>query len=106
MVEVSVKINAGDLYDYMLMHTYNSLAGLLGSVVGALLVVYALSTRQWLFLILGVIMLVYLPWTLFIKSRRQILSNPTFSPWSLKWFTITLIVLQIDTIATKIMSAS
>ena len=78
MVEVSVKINAGDLYDYMLMHTYNSLAGLLGSVVGALLVVYALSTRQWLFLILGVIMLVYLPWTLFIKSRRQILSNPAF----------------------------
>ena len=78
MVELTVKINAGDLYDYMLMHTYNSAAGLLGSGFGAVLVIYALSTQQWMFLVLGIIMLVYLPWTLFLKSRRQILSNPTF----------------------------
>ena len=79
MVEVTVKINAGDLYDYMLMHTYNSAAGLLGSGVGALLVVYAIATKNWLFLVLGAIMLLYLPWTLFIKSRRQILSNAAFA---------------------------
>lgn len=79
MVEVTVKINAGDLYDYMLMHTYNSAAGLLGSVFGALLVVYAIASKNWLFLVLGAIMLLYLPWTLFIKSRRQILSNAAFA---------------------------
>ena len=78
MVELTVKINAGDLYDYMLMHTYNSAAGLLGSAVGAFLVVFALVQQQWLYLVLGLIMLFYLPWTLFIKSRRQILNNPTF----------------------------
>lgn len=78
MVELTVKINAGDLYDYMLMHTYNSAAGLLGSAFGAVLVVFALSTQQWLYLVLGLIMLLYLPWTLFVKSRRQILSNPAF----------------------------
>jgi len=74
MVEVDVKITAGDLYDYMLMHTYSSAAGLIGSGFGAVLIIYALGRQEWLFLILGIVMLVYLPWTLFIKSRRQSLS--------------------------------
>ena len=31
MLELTIKIEAGDLYDYMLMHSYNSPAGLIGS---------------------------------------------------------------------------
>lgn len=79
MVEVTVKITAGDLYDYMLKHNYNSPAGVLGSTVGALMVLVALANQQWLYLVLGAILLLYLPWTLFVKSRRQILSNPAFA---------------------------
>ena len=78
MIELDVKIEAGDLYDYMLMHTYSSAAGVLGSAVGALLILLALGTGRWAFIVLGVILLLYLPWTLFIKSRRQVLSNPSF----------------------------
>lgn len=78
MLELTVKIEAGDLYDYMLRHSYNSPAGILGSTFGALLVLFALATKQWIFLVLGVVMLLYLPWTLFIKSRSQILSNAFF----------------------------
>lgn len=78
MINLSVKIEAGDLYDYMLMHSYNSPAGLIGSAFGALLIVFAFATRQWIFTVLGLVMLLYLPWTLFIKSRSQILSNPSF----------------------------
>lgn len=78
MLHLTVKIEAGDLYDYMLMHSYNSPAGVVGSTFGALLVLFAFMTSQWIFLILGVVMLLYLPWTLFIKSQRQILSNPSF----------------------------
>lgn len=74
MVEVDVKITAGDLYDYMLMHTYNSAAGLIGSAFGAVLIIFALGKQEWMFLVLGIVMLVYLPWTLFVKSRRQALS--------------------------------
>ena len=78
MVELDVKISAGDLYDYMLMHSYNSASGLLGSCVGALMIIMALSTKQWLFLIGGIVLLAYLPWTLFIRSRQQALNNPAF----------------------------
>ena len=78
MINLTVKIAAGDLYDYMLMHSYNSPAGLLGSTFGAVLIIFAFATTQWIFAVLGVVMLLYLPWTLFVKSRRQILTNPSF----------------------------
>ena len=60
MVEVDVKITADDLYDYMLMHTYNSAAGLIGSGFGAVLIIYGFGKQEWLFLILGIVMLVRL----------------------------------------------
>lgn len=75
---MTIKIEAGDLYDYMLMHSYHSPAGILGSTFGAVLIIFAFATEQWMFLVLGAVMLLYLPWTLFIRSRRQILSNSSF----------------------------
>lgn len=78
MVELDIKIDAGDLYDYNLRHAYNSASGLMGSVLGAVMVVVAFSTKQWIFLIGGLALLLYLPWTLFIKSRQQALNNPVF----------------------------
>lgn len=78
MVEVDIKISAGDLYDYMLMHSYNSPSGIMGSTLGAVMVLVALSTKQWLFLIGGLTLLLYLPWVLFIKSRQQAINNPVF----------------------------
>lgn len=76
-MEFDVLIKSGDLYDYMMKHTYNSPAGLLGSVVGALMVVVGLAKMYVLFIVLGAVLLLYLPYTLFIKSKRQSL-NPVF----------------------------
>lgn len=78
MIELDVKIGAGDLYDYMLWHTYNSPSGLFGSVVGALLVIVSLSQRHWPMLAGGLVLLLYLPWMLFIRSRKQALNNRAF----------------------------
>ncbi len=78
MVELDIKIEAGDLYDYMLMHHFSSAAGVMGGTLGALMIIVSLSTKQWLFLIGGIVLLLYLPWTLFIKSRQQALNNPVF----------------------------
>ena len=77
MVEVDVKICAGDLYDYLLMHTYSGTSGLLGGCFGALLVVIALMKGQWTLFAAGAVVLLYLPWTLFVRSRKQAL-NPVF----------------------------
>lgn len=78
MIELDVKIEANDLYDYMLRHSYNSAVGIIGSCFGALIVVLAVLTTQWIYLIFGLIILLYLPWTLFFRSKRQVLSNPSF----------------------------
>lgn len=77
-VEFDVKVTPGVLYDYMLYHTYTSPAGLIGAVAGALLVGAFFMGYGVLLLIAGAVILAYLPWTLFIKSRQQYLSNPAF----------------------------
>lgn len=77
-VEFDVTITPGALYDYMLYHTYTSPAGLIGAVAGALLVTAFFMGASVLSLIAGIIILVYLPWTLFLKSRQQFLANPAF----------------------------
>lgn len=77
-VEFDVKITPGVLYDYMLYHTYTSASGLIGAVTGALLVVAFFMGRGVLCLIAGIVILAYLPWTLFVKSRQQYLANSAF----------------------------
>lgn len=79
MIEFDVQIKAGDLYDYMMRHTYNGFSGLFGSLVGALMVVGGVLMNSVLMIIAGVVLLCYLPWTLFLKSRQQILANPAFN---------------------------
>ena len=77
-IEFDVKISANVLYDYMLRHTYSSLSGIMGTLVGALMLVLFASNRQPICLIIGVVILLYLPWTLFIRSRQQALGTPAF----------------------------
>ena len=77
-IEFDVKITPNILYDYMLRHTYSSLSGILGSLVGVLMFILFESNRQPICLIIAVVIVLYLPWTLFIKSRQQALSNPAF----------------------------
>lgn len=78
MVELDIMIGSGDLYDYNLRHAYNSPAGLMGSILGAVMVIVGAASGTWIFIIGGILLLVYLPWTLFIKSKQQALSNPAF----------------------------
>lgn len=78
MLEYDIKITDKELYDYMMVHSYNSAPGILGSCLGALMVVVAFSKGHWIYLICGVVLLLYLPFHLRVKSKQQILNNPTF----------------------------
>lgn len=78
MVELDIKIESSDLYDYNLRHAYNNASGIMGSVLGALMIIVGAGRSQWIFVIGGVVLLLYLPWTLFLRSKQQLLNNPAF----------------------------
>ena len=42
------------------------------------MIIGGLYVNGWMLAIAGVVLLLYLPWTLFIKSKQQILANPAF----------------------------
>lgn len=77
-LEFDVKVDSKVLYDYMLHHTYGSFQGVLGSTVGALMLVGFAITGYAIWLIAGIVLLAYLPWTLYIKSKQQMLATPAF----------------------------
>lgn len=78
MIEFDVHMKAGDLYDYMMRHTYSGFSGLFGSLIGAILVVAGVYRHYLPAVVGGIVLLCYLPWSLFIKSRQQMLANPAF----------------------------
>ncbi|MDE7232256.1 MAG: YcxB family protein [Lachnospiraceae bacterium] len=77
-IEFDVKITPNILYDYMLQHTYSRLPGLMGTLVGVLLLFLFAGNRQPLILIIALVVLLYLPWTLFLRAATQAKSNPAF----------------------------
>lgn len=78
-VEFDVKITAADLYDYMLAHTYSGFSGLFGSVVGALFVIMYFSMgTQILYLVAGLVILLYIPCSLFLRANKQVVLNEAF----------------------------
>ena len=77
-IEFDVKITPNILYDYMLQHTYSRLPGLMGTLVGVLMLFLFAANRQPLILIISLVILLYLPWTLFLRAASQAKSNPAF----------------------------
>ena len=77
-MEFDVKVTAGVLYDYLLYHTYTSFSGMLGTLVGVFLIMAFLSTKYVIYLIAGVVLIVYLPGALFLRAMRQAQNTPAF----------------------------
>ena len=78
MVELDVKIEANDLYDFMLMHVYHDVIMLLAHAACALFVLVGIMRGRPFYVVLGVVLLLYLPWTFFLKSRQLARNNPDF----------------------------
>lgn len=76
-VEFDITVTCGSLYDYLLYYTYTSLQGLVGTAAGALFLVEYVYSRQIIFLICGVLILGYLPVSLYLRAKQQSL-NPVF----------------------------
>lgn len=77
-LEFDVKVTSGALYDYLLYHTYTSLSGILGTLVGVFLLIGFASTKYVIYLIAGTVIIAYLPCSLFLRAKQQALNNPAF----------------------------
>lgn len=76
-VEFDVKISCGNLYDYLVHYTYLSLQGIIGVLAGVFFLAEYFMSFQLMYLAVAVIILAYLPISLYLKAKQQSL-NPVF----------------------------
>ena len=77
-LEFDTKITTNVLFDYMLHHTYGTFSGFLGSGVGAVLIVVFFGSGNFLHLAAGLVLLAYLPCSLYLSSAKQMKTSPAF----------------------------
>ena len=77
-LELEILMNFRALYDYLLRHSYSSAAGILGSCFGVAGILLFLSHRHVLYLIMGLVILFYLPVELARRAKLTMLTNPVF----------------------------
>lgn len=74
-IEFSTKLTRSALYDYNVYHTYNSFSGLFGTGVGAIFLILFVSSLRPMYLIAGLIIIAYLPITLWLNVCQQVPKN-------------------------------
>ncbi len=78
LYEVDVHMNTSVLYDYMLKHTYSSPMGLVATILGFMSILFFAKGAGVLYLVIGIIIIAYLPWNLFLIARKQAITNESF----------------------------
>ena len=77
-IEFDVQMTTSKMYDYMLYHTFRSFSGIMGEVVGIMLIACYYATHKPLYLIAGIVVVLYLPVALYINAKKQVTLNPVF----------------------------
>lgn len=77
-IEFDVHMTVSAMYDYMLYHTMRSFTGILGEFVGIFLIAGFFYSKYPIYLIAGLIVVFYLPVSLYINAKRQVMLNPVF----------------------------
>lgn len=81
--EFDIQLQPVDMYRYNLYHTYTSLSGYLSILLS--LIAFAAAVKTWgevtlvytvIYLALGVLLLFYVPVTLYLRSKQQVLASP------------------------------
>lgn len=83
--EFDIKITTKEMYSFLLNHTYHQVSGWFGLAAGiGLIVCYfvyaqdAGGNNPWIYLLFGILFLVYQPWTLYKQAVKQTKLNPVF----------------------------
>ena len=82
-IEMDIKISSKDMYRFNMHHAYTGFSGIFGTVIGIAVLVVAWLTLgkvdgmySTLYFVFGIIFLVYTPFSLWTRSKRQILVSP------------------------------
>lgn len=76
--EFDVKMTTSALYDFNMHYTYSSPSGIIGTAAGALFLFVFTMTHQLYFLAAGVVIILYLPFSLYSQAARQVKLNPVY----------------------------
>lgn len=80
--EFEIKVTRKAMYRFLLYHTYHSASGLVSIVAGVGLLLYfflgTAGANHWIYAAFGILLLIYLPWTLFMQAAKQTQLNPVF----------------------------
>ena len=83
-IKFDVKMTTGLMYDFLLYHTYTSVAGLISTLLGILLVGFGLNlqnqgtTNPLIYYIAGGILIIYMPINLWLSAQRQVKLSPIY----------------------------
>ncbi|MBQ8039778.1 MAG: YcxB family protein [Lachnospiraceae bacterium] len=77
-MEFDVKITGGILYDFLMYHNYSKISNLIVNIIGAFILTGGIVNKHIPFIICGIILLLYLPVSLFVKAKQQQLLSPAF----------------------------
>lgn len=82
-LELEVSLNAKQYYHFNLYHCYHSLNGFVSIFLGLLCIVYGFLFHEQLdtaksvaFILLGIVVLIFNPVSLFLSTKRRFLANP------------------------------
>lgn len=77
-LEFDVSMTPAVMYDYLMHHTYSGMSGIIGAIAGAFCMLVFFANRYVIYLIAGVIILAYLPISLWLKAYQQVQLTPAF----------------------------
>lgn len=78
LFELDVQMTTGILYDYLLKHTYSGLQGILATIIGGLFIMNFAAGGSVLYLIAGIVVILYIPGSLYLSAKRQMLLTEAF----------------------------
>ncbi len=77
-MEFDIRLTTKAMYDFMLYHTYTGFTGIFGTALGVVLLLLFFQDRDFMYLFFGIIFIVYIPLSLYGRTKGQISRNPAF----------------------------
>lgn len=81
--EFKIQITTGSMYHFLMYSMYHGFGGIFSVILSAVLIGYYVLNRtevvnSWMYLLFGILFLVYEPWTLYTRAAKQAKLNPVF----------------------------